>query len=221
MRTIPILFSTAMVQAILEGRKTQTRRIIKGNPKEIKEELVIATLSHQYYADGKEIEPPYKPGNILWVRETWAAANDIHGEFHHYNYNADNDPFHVSVKWKPSIHMPKEACRLFLKVISVRVQYLQSITEADAIAEGIEDIYDKIDVMETCYRNYMHGKDEVTGKNLPKEKVSGWDVIADDAIHSFKTLWQSVYGLERWDANPFVWVVEFERIDKPANWPNI
>jgi hypothetical protein len=122
------------------------------------------------------------------------------------------------IKWKPSIHMPKEAARLFLQITSIGIEPLIDISEADAIAEGVEDIYAMTDVKEHCYKNYMHGKDERTGKALPIDEVCGWDVIADNATHSFKTLWQRINGAASWQANPYVWRIEFKRIDKPENF---
>jgi len=100
MKERPILFSTPMVQAILEGRKTQTRRI----------------------------KFKCEPGDVLWVRETWRGLGS------HYFYKATHDD--ENLHWKPSIYMPREVCRLFLRVINVRLEHLRDITEEDAIAEG-------------------------------------------------------------------------------------
>lgn len=131
----PILFNTEMVQAILEGRKTQTRRVIKPQPKE---DLITDMLNKYTYA----------VGDILWVRETW---NDLSNNEGNFVYLADGDKglkdkfFGVlttkDIKWKPSIHMPKASARIFLKVTDVRVERLQDITEEDARAEGVIPIY--------------------------------------------------------------------------------
>lgn len=217
----PILFSSLMVQAILEGRKTMTRRICKRQP-----------LDWQVYTnykdgtfningpdyDSADIKCPYgQPGDILWVRETFYAFGHwievinkkgkpglefvdetlIHG--HSYKY-FDNPPEKIQRKrimgscaWykRPSIHMPKAACRIKLLVKSVRVERLQNITEQDAIAEGIE-------------RCGNHGF-----KNYLSDIAM---LCLHPATRSFESLWQSINGPDSWDANPWVWVVEFERI---------
>ncbi len=114
----PILFSTPMVQAILSGRKTQTRRVIKRFTD-------FGITDHCAYG---------KVGDILWVRETWQKVE--HPELK-YRYRADHlNP--TSVTWKPSIFMPKDACRIFLEVTEIKVERLQDISEEDAIAEGVE-----------------------------------------------------------------------------------
>jgi hypothetical protein len=229
-----------MVQAILAGRKTQTRRVIKPQPDP--EAYMIPNMQHRdgelgvvYDYNQGDANPfvkcPYgKIGDVIWVRETVIKRADGDTVNHHnmftgnYAYVADCGFTMIDYlkqwggKSKPSIHMPKEAARLFLQITSIGVELLNDISEADAIAEGVEDIYAMIDVKEHCYKNYMHGKDERTGKSLPVAEVCGWDVIADDATHSFKTLWQSINGASSWQADPYVWRIEFKVIDKPANF---
>lgn len=123
----PILFSTPMVQAILKGQKRQTRRVVKP-PKKSTD------------------MPPHRPGDILWVRETWQHTKilNLHpsDEDYGYVYRADGGDWEYidGWKWRPSIFMPKEACRLWLKVTNVRVERLQSISEADAKAEGFDSV---------------------------------------------------------------------------------
>jgi len=132
-RVLPILFNMKMVRAILDGRKSCTRRIIKPQPQgyfEVSEEPLYI-----YDTDGKQgkITPPYQPGDILYVRETFIQA-----AAHIFWYKADDKPWmSKDLLWKPSIHMPKEAARIWLKVTDVRVERLQEITEAQAQAEGI------------------------------------------------------------------------------------
>ena len=189
----PILFSTPMVQAILDGKKTQTRRVIKidDTPENWKISIAGTSIVRAEPYDVKL--PRYAAGDILWVRETWsihecvkcqAGIPALGGEckceyVYRTNYGA------TDFRWKPSIHMPKEAARIFLKVTDVRVERLQDITEEDAIAEG-----------------------------MSKTLVDG--VVFISAKGNFHVLWDSLnikrgYG---WDTNPWVWVIEFERINK-------
>lgn len=197
----PILFNTEMVRAILDGRKSCTRRIVKHD--------VEAILNSPYHKEHPEVEdeqiisklciPPYQPGDILYVRETFiqAAANI-------FWYKAD-DKLWMSkdLLWKPSIHMPKKVARIWLKVTDVRVERLQEITEEQACMEST-DPWD-----EACYEN------------------NGWHPTLSDPdsggdpnmIDGFHKLWNSTikksdidrYG---WDANPWVWVIEFERCER-------
>lgn len=179
----PILFNTEMVRAILDGRKSCTRRIIKPQPQgyfEVSEEPLYI-----YDTDGKQgkITPPYQPGDILYVRETWKQAPN---GYYYYEDWQRNDIADVT-KWKPSIHMPKEAARIWLKVTDVRVERLQEISGEDLIKEGI-------DLFQSSYVRV--------------------------AFDEFKNIWNSTikksdidrYG---WDANPYVWVISFERCEKP------
>ena len=127
MKAKPILFSTPMVQAILRRQKWQTRRVVKPPKK---------------WTD----TPPFSPGDILWVRETWQHTKvlNLHPTdgCYGYVYRADAQPWedYEGWKWKPSIFMPKEACRLWLKITSAREERLQSISEVDAKAEGFDSI---------------------------------------------------------------------------------
>ena len=208
-RVLPILFNTEMVRAILDGRKDATRRIVKGF---IPDDAVwgyTAFTPKGYiscrgtFADGygeKFFKLPCEPGDILYVRETWKKAPN--GYFYYEDWQKD-DIADVT-KWKPSIHMPKEAARIWLKVTDVRVERLQDITEEQACMEGT-DPWD-----EACYEN------------------NGWHPTLSDPdsggdpnmIDGFHKLWNSTikksdldsYG---WEANPYVFVIEFIRIDKP------
>lgn len=188
----PILFNTKMVRAILDGRKDATRRIVKGF---IPDDAVwgyTAFTPKGYiscrgtFADGygeKFFKLPCESGDILYVRETWKKAPN---GYYYYEDWQRNDIADVT-KWKPSIHMPKEAARIWRKVTNVRVERLQEITEVQAQAEG-------------CNSGLLTGACTARGQ--------------------FEDLWNSTvkksdidrYG---WDANPYVWVISFERCEKP------
>lgn len=188
MRFIPILFSTAMVQAILSGDKTITRRVMKPQPtdddiKMIKnwDDETIPTLK-------------YKVGDFLWVRETWRWIEQETGGYR-YEYKA-TEKINLSVKWRPSIYMPRAALRLFLKVTNIRVERLQEITEQDALNEGI------VDYKDGTYKNYYR-----------KKGLTDQDgVECLGPIASFQSLWQTINGFESWDNNPFVLVITFKVI---------
>jgi hypothetical protein len=114
------------------------------------------------------------------------------------------------MKWKPSLFMPKEACRIFLKCTSVRIERLHDITEQGAINEGIENFFLDDVTTATAYRNYM-----TTYKDLQKYH---WSHVANDAVESYMTLWQKINGKESWDENPHVWVYKFERVERPDDF---
>lgn len=205
----PILFSTLMVQAILENRKTQTRRVIKlpnYHPSAVEKQKDKMTIKDWILYDGNQevignLKCPYNLGDVLWVRETFAAANSLTkggNEFSHYVFKADNNSLHNHFKWKPSLFMPKEACRLFLKIKSIRVQQLHDISEEDAIAEGVES-------KDNQWRDYYY-KDS--------EPIFG----TRTATRSFRTLWYLINGVDSFLQNPFVWVYEFEKIEKPLDF---
>ena len=197
----PILLNTEMVRAILDGRKSCTRRLVKPEPQgyfEVSEEPLYI-----YDTDGNQgkITPPYQPSDILYVRESYSELT------FGYVYKADGENIdHLGnvIKWHPSIHMPKEAARIWLKVTDVRVERLQEITEEQACMEGT-DPWD-----EACYEN------------------NGWHPAFSDPdsggdpnmIDGFHKLWNSTIkksDLDRygWDANPWVWAIEYERCEKP------
>lgn len=207
----PILFSTPMVQALLEYRKNQTRRVIKGL-EALKEPYFQSLVLHAtgrytfasfYSEEIIEVKIPYQVGDILWVRETFANGSDSYPYIFKANYDAqfpadiENIPPQSLLKWKPSIFMPKEACRLFLKVKDIRLELLQDISENDAIQEGIV----KHPKCSNHYLNY----------HFPNFMII-------QAKYSFKTLWEFINGNESWNKNPFVWVIEFERIEKPNDF---
>lgn len=197
----PILFNTEMVRAILDGRKDATRRIVKGF---IPNDAVwgyTAFTPKGYiscrgtFADGygeKFFKLPCEPGNILYVRETWKKAPNGYYYYEDWQKNVIAD----ITKWKPSIRMPKEAARIWLKVTDVKVERLQNITEDGSKAEGAID-----------NRGFIHSPD------------NEYDRIHTAREH-FIEIWNSTIkksSLDRygWDASPWVWVIEFERCEKP------
>lgn len=210
----PILFNTEMVRSILDGRKSCTRRIAKPQPdwnhtyplgfvNDSTERKDVGSFGFGTNELGGSIQyakPPYEPGDILHVRETWCAlpvneAGHMRGHSVYY-YKADGDlrPEGWRGKWKPSIHMPKEAARIWLKVTDVRVERLQEIASEQIGREGVE----------VEYPHVLNGEEK---------------------RYAFSTLWNSTIkksDLDRygWDANPWVWVVEFERCEKPEDNQN-
>ena len=200
-RVLPILFNTEMVKAILEGRKTVTRRCIWFPSYVRKEDTGTFTiLEEDYgYSSEREIEElilnsylkkPYQPGDILYVRETWLKADDG------YYYRADETPDSKRLredygyKWRPSIHMSKAVARIWLKVTNVRVERLQDITSVQAWNEGAR-----------C--SCMSPVPECAGNK------EAFRVIWDSTIQKSEL---EYYG---WKANPWVWVIEFKRCEKP------
>lgn len=205
MKERPILFSTAMVQAILQGRKTQTRRIIKAPRSERAAGFVICSQmdgSGKYPvaidADERHLEGeinmpcPYgQVGDVLWVREKHRKLINCITEEESWSYYADMpEDFHQKHphKWKPSLHMPKEACRLKLRITDIRVERLQAISNADVLKEGIEGT-------DGHWKDYLKGG------------------VTTYRTNSFISLWESVNGEKSWNDNPWVWVIEFEKIN--------
>lgn len=186
----PILFNIDMVRAILTGQKTQTRRVIKPQPTNPR----WNNIGWLGWDDGHgyKMKPPCEAGDVLWVRETW------NGDWtDHYIYKADGGSAVVAGYgrepiWHPSIHMPKQAARIFLRVKEVRVEFLQDIKADGISAEGITSIAATCGDMEIAL---------VEWKNLWNSTIKRDDILA--------------YG---WDANPWVWVIEFERCEKPEGW---
>lgn len=212
----PILFNTEMVKTILDGRKTVTRRLIKQHPQgyfEVNKNPVY--IYDTNFSQGK-IASPCNVGDILYVRETWFKGLERY--IYKANYS-NNEKFYkdgkeIDMKWKPSIHMPKEAARIFLKVKDVRVERLQEITEEQALAEGVPDDWPMDAVY--CPRCHGYGLVGALSENLGFMEVDC--KACEKAVTRFKNLWNSTikksdlefYG---WDANPWVWVIEFERIE--------
>lgn len=198
MKHRPILFSTPMVKAILEGRKNQTRRVVKA--RSYISDVVDGVPYEMTEDDSQPIKCPYGyVDDVLWVREKWAPIIDDTGKRIGFYHSTDTDIY--TGKWKPSIHMPKEACRLFIKIKSIRVERLQDISEEDAKLEGVESwVNERLKSKPTIFKNYLQNED-------------AW--FCSKAYTSFHTLWELINGKESWDANPWVWVIEFEKIKKP------
>jgi hypothetical protein len=219
----PILFSAPMVQAILDGRKTQTRRIIKPQPAVYTPRVIDITEPMYEPGEGgwgqvrtnwsspstrmpmgepeREVWVPLRspygddPGNLLWVRETWTSdvrnAGTAPGQIERTEpiwYRAGGDPLRAtpmsipSTRWRPAIHMPRWASRITLRVTEIRVERLHAITEADAEAEGAPAVLVPPD-----------------GGSAPH-------------VEGFRELWDSINGAGAWEANPYVWVISFERV---------
>ena len=217
MTTKPILFNAEMIKAFLAGRKTETRRLIKaGNHKVLGGQTYFNGVKEMYAAatqSGGVVVAPFQKGDILWVRETWAfwpcvtcgernycaekpasmetADGETEGCF---LYRADGETpiFRSGQIWRPSIHMPRQAARIFLRVEDVRAERLWSIEEADAKAEGV-------------FKGW-----KPTGASTP----------AASARQAFMWLWQQCTrkGPEEqdWAANPWVWVIRFEPCERPG-----
>lgn len=220
----PILFNTEMVRAILEGRKTVTRRVVNpANPfrnhgyyqgnglwidgygkgdepnGHIKDYSVSSCwLSKKHYIEN---HAPYKVNDILYVRETWIPKeSEENGKLvKGFAYKADFTGYESMFAWRPSIHMPKEAARIFLKVTDVRVERLQDMTRDDMLKEGI------VDHCGNCKAPF--GCDLCMNESAVEDEFFHlWnDTIKKDQLNN--------YG---WYANPYVWVIEFERVEKPA-----
>lgn len=257
----PILFNTDMVKAILEGRKTVTRRVVKPQPKN-EETNPHKIKSGNYFFDVPSVRfpgtldravGPYRPPcflmDVFWVRETWQAVYEIEWDeekpytgknirelipnfdsiqkieagissecsnsfikprMKYFVFKASDIKYtdnNNSLIWRPSIHMPKEAARIFLRVTNVRVERLQE--SENLRLEGIK-------TSECCDQCY-----EVNNKCDSKNSFCG----CDNEVETFAELWNSTinkkdiskYG---WETNPYVWVIEFERCEKPEGWPN-
>jgi hypothetical protein len=188
-----------MVHAILDGRKTQTRRVIKDKDITNNFDIDVDGSACAYInPETGDSYPPtaiakYQVGDILWVRETW--SRDESGEYvYRTNYGAtEDDSFPPSMfKWKPSIHMPREAARIFLKVTNVRVERLQDISEDEAIKEGAK----------------AYGPNNCSGTS---------------ARIAFAEIWDKTTTEHEWRTNPWVWVIEFEKIskDEEEEWKRV
>lgn len=217
-RVLPMLFNTEMVQAILRGDKTVTRRVCKaGNDYVVpdmsfydanKRTYAVRNYANKGHKDRLSISErtcPICPGDILYVRETWLSADECNGVKYYYKADETENSKEVrkiyGYKWHPSIHMPKEVARIWLKVTDVRVERLQDITEEQAKAEGISEEW-------ACAWWKPTFNDPDSGGYPEYRKTFAWD-LWDSTI---KKLELDTYG---WKANPWVWVIEFEKCEKP------
>jgi hypothetical protein len=219
----PILFSTPMVYAILNGNKAQTRRIMNPQPTAKTFSGIIGGYDDiprmaRFYTLGKPNEPiiediklKYNIGDILWVRETFQHTKilNINPEDENYGYvyraSENGEEFEKNTDhwtWKPNMFMPKEACRLFLEVVSVRVEQLNRISDDDCLAEGIKKYEDEL--FGYLFHNYNKGDCLQSKFNSPQQ--------------SYKSLWENINGTGSWEKNPYVWVYDFDIIKKPKNF---
>ncbi len=225
MKERPIIFNAPMVRAILVGRKTQTRRVVKlvdtlPDGRGLKAIKKPASLTCLPLVDGKFQYSPYggapyepypsvsefcpygKPGDRLWVRETWRidglstkGALEIgrrHTDGLSFRSDMEGDRSCDDCPWIPSIHMPRWASRITLEITAIRVERLQDISEEEAEAEGV----------------YEH-------LGEPQVECDGQVRHFPDAsfVRGYLSVWQSIHGPGSWDANPFVWVLEFKRVE--------
>jgi hypothetical protein len=202
----PILFNGEMVRAILDGRKTQTRRLVKPQPEPIPEDVwkdKRVPTDRQFWWPSKNagqmvelrdmgaVAPRGTIGDRLWVRETWRCRGGREYEYQKHQpsimYHADADLVEAACnEWRPSIHMPRWASRIDLEITAVRVERVQDITDNDAESEGV-DLRRLCGCQDGC---------ATCDDRSPRDVF--WD------------LWQSIYA--NWDANPWVWVYEFRRV---------
>ncbi len=232
MKERPILFSGEMVRALLEGNKTQTRRAINPQPEQCRIGKCAQAGSHwiwkghhtewDAYVKHRGLfywENPYgQPGDRLWVRE-----NLVRSDYALWGMYAADRKWVTSAppamplricwhskrdrslcrseerKYVPSIHMPRIASRITLEVVKVRAERVMEITAADAIAEGIEFCRPS-DGCEIVYKDYVHNPDD----------EFEW---YSDPVDSYRSLWEKINGKGSWTLNPWVWVVEFRRVD--------
>ena len=197
MKERPILFSAPMVRALLDGSKTQTRRVVKPTPEWIGQSGV---LSYRGRVGLPHALCPYgQPGDRLWVRETWARDDEDGGLCYRADIGkvGDADDWERNrldgvprFRWRPSMHMPRAASRISLEITEVRVERLQDISEDDALAEG-------------CSSTAIVHED-------------GEDYTGHYASEEYQDLWESINGPGSWDTNPWVWAVSFKRLEQPA-----
>lgn len=204
MKERPILFNAPMVRAILDGRKTQTRRVVK-RPKGLASGDLSLAFAGKMFGVTPGLHVPMPDGSVqrlrnkwdwpepsrLWVRETWAFDEEDNRVLYRADDNEETKEWDQAraesglskYRWRPSIHMPRVASRVTLEIVSVRVERLQDISEADAIAEGV-----------------------------------GGDVTVTPcfAVERYRALWESINGPGSWDANPWAWVVEFKPATRDA-----
>lgn len=274
MKTIPILMQPDMVRAILDGRKTQTRRLkgleeINDRPDDwdFFEDFSDKTgyyifLENDLMEVSFHTKPKVAPGDIFWVRESirvgawlhdskrmafdykaspeikktpWCFMGDwfdkeilkIENELHKKGIKPNSEERYVwqsgksPLKWKPSIHMPKAVCRIWLKVTDVRAERLQSITDDDCVREGVDHYYNR-DFRQVRYKDYSKA---APGCYKPQRFFRVEDPILgygewEEPKESFQSLWLSINGKESWEKNPWVWVYSFERCEMPDGFLN-
>lgn len=227
----PILFNTQMVRAICKGEKIVTRRLIKLSEPEPTVKLVQHPENPKHVAllvqwpDGRKvmIEPPVQPGDMLYVRETWSFwpcwdcdidcnAQQVHykGESGCFVFKAQQNKVPHNEQWRPSIHMPKEAARLFLKVTDVKAEPLHKMEMEDFQKEGIQLTPREewgckcVDEAEGCRDKLCEYRDTYLDAMYRKKFAELWD----------STIREDRYLSDSWEANPLVWAISFERCTK-------
>lgn len=233
MKERPILFSAPMVRAILEGKKTQTRRVVKGAdyfaagwPCKFGKECSDRNCLYSH-VDGRHLTVmhlPYgKTGDRLWVREAWRTyssldgckpSNIIHGAGIQYeaagtNIHNDNGDYLLGMgKLRPSIFMPRWSSRILLEITDVRVERLQNISEKHAIEEGLSTI------TKDGGRTVKYGIPDADGYPGNDDIGWNWEDWNISPISAYRRLWESINGQGSWDTNPWVWVIEFKMATK-------
>jgi hypothetical protein len=213
MKELPILFSTPMVQAILDGRKTQTRRVVK--PGKSQSEWLTAELLSRAIVDfvidpGVQLNHPEggpltfircpygQIGDILWVRETWHYSKHDTVPYLRLSYKATPDDGDNSEPWKPSIFMPKSLSRIRLEITDKWVERLQDIDENDALDEGINSFT----------KDGVGFKFGIDGWNWSYQ--NGHPFMCSNATLAYRELWESINGKDSWEKNPWVWGIQFK-----------
>ena len=207
MKERPILFSAPMVHAILDGRKTQTRRIVKpGRDPYVGCQMAPCEIAGDINNGNFAIAPYGQPGDRLWVREAWARDDEDGCMMYRADVGHDvcADAWEQGriegvsrYRWRPSIHMPRWASRITLEISAVRVERLQDISYEDALAEGVADARPLL----------ANGRPPET--NETPDEISRrlrWPQ------REYEILWNSINGPASWDKNPYVWVIEFKRV---------
>ena len=237
MKERPILFSAPMVRAILDGSKTQTRRVMKRQPHdewypahytelhsfdkdgELNPDKVVGWGAVNEDGDQGYVCPSGRPRDRLWLRETFLDLlgtgiehRNAAGLRQRYAFAADNLPGSYSdevrkdygLKWKPSIHMPRAASRILLEIVSVRVERLNDCSEGDALAEGMLSV-------RTTEWDMKHWPEWRRAFDTACERGEK-PPVGPLPSQAFRELWNDINGAGSWDANPWVWVVEFKRV---------
>lgn len=195
-----LIFTSNSIRAILEGRKSQTRRIIKPQPDWVENPIIengYAIANSPYQTDNFDIEfsaeaikLKFQPGDIIYAKETWTEIIEESVGFYEILYKADcREDYAKNIKgWKSPLFMPEKVARIFLEITGVRVERLQDISEEDAIAEGL-------------LMNDMPHVGWYWMRNV---------YCTDNPIYAYEKLWQSIHGKDSWEKNPWLFVYEFQ-----------
>jgi hypothetical protein len=223
-RFVPMLLSTPMVEALLNNSKKE-KRTAQGLEKinTNSDNWVFKQFSNFFYFTNKItqesicVKSKINIADIIWVRETFQITDFLHPSDENYGYiykasenGKEWESNSENWKWKPPLFMPKEACRLFLKCVSVHVERLQEIDEQSAMNEGI--MKQKTTIKDRNGNSvYVYGATHYSMNGA-------WSGCHKSAISAFRILWRETNGFESWDLNPFVWVYKFERVDAPDDF---